>query len=137
MHIRQQLRNKIKVLLEMALLNAVHVNRTKLFSPSELPGIIVTTSNESVQHLTLNSSSREIELTITIHEKAFSTVDDQLDALCVKIENAISNDSTIKAQDIELNATNIDIEDGDQPIGVATMIYTAKFLDITDPEQVI
>ncbi|WP_299078921.1 hypothetical protein [uncultured Paraglaciecola sp.] len=137
MHIRQQLRKKIKSLLEPALLNAVHVNRTKLFSPSELPGIIVTTSNEVVEHLTFNSSNREIELTITIHEKAFSTVDDQLDALCVKIENAISNDTTIKAQDIELNATTIEIEDGDQPVGIATMIYTAKFLDVTDPEQVI
>lgn len=137
MHIRQQLRKKIKSLLEPALLNAVHVNRTKLFSPSELPGIIVTTSNESVEYFTFNSSNREIELTITIHEKAFSTVDDQLDALCVRIENIISNDTTIKAQDIQLNATTIEIEDGDQPIGIATMIYTAKFLDVTDPEQVI
>jgi len=137
MHIRQQLRNKIKALLETALLNAVHVNRTKLFSPSELPGIIVTTSNESVERLTINSFSREIELTIMVHEKAFSTVDDKLDALCVKIENAIKSDTTIKADDIDLNQTGIDIEDGDQPIGVATMIYTAKFLGVTDPEQVI
>ena len=99
--------------------------------------MIVTTNNETVEYLTLNSKNREIELTIRVYEKAYSTVDDKLDDLCVTIENAIENDSTIGADDIELNVTGIDIEDGDQPIGVATMIYAAKFLDVTDPEKTI
>lgn len=136
-HIRQQLREKIKTLLESATSRHVSLNRTNRFSPNQLPGIIVTTPNESVDQDTFNSSTRDIELTIQVHEKAYSDVDDKLDAICLKIEKAINDDKTINSDGIYLNATNIDIEDGDQPIGVATMIYTATFIGVTEPEQVI
>lgn len=138
-HIRTQLRNKVQTILKTALSSQnVFVNRTHVLQTSELPGVIITTDREDVTPVTINgtTSDREIELNISVHDKAFDGVDDDLDVLCVTIENAIRNDSTIDAG-IELASTGIDIVDGDQQIAVATMSYSAIIYGISDPETVI
>ena len=138
-HIRQQLRGKVKLILEAATDRPVFLNRVKAITGSELPCMIVTTSNETIEPQTIHSALiRDIELTVSVYEKAFDDVDDKLDAVCVLIENALSSDTTISVQSKLLQATNIDISDeGDQPIAIATMIYSFQFYDAKDPEKII
>jgi len=136
-HIRQQLRIKVQTLLAAALSRPVFVSRTHLIQPSELPCAIVTIDNDNADASSELGSDRDIELTIRLYERAFSDVDNLIDDLCVLTENAFRNDTTISASQIDLETTSIDIEDGDQQIAVATMIYSVKLFNITDPEQLI
>ena len=85
----------------------------------------------------MNSIDRDIELTIDLYEKSAETVDDDLDALCVLVENAFNADVTIGADYKELVSTEIDIDDGDQQVGIATMVYQIQVIDSVNPETVI
>ena len=137
-HIRKQLRDKVKTLLTPIFgSKKVFVNRTHAVQAVDLPCAIVTTDRDTREVLSSNSWEVQIELTVRVYEKAYSNVDDAMDALCVSVENAFIADTTISAQTLEINQTAIDIEDGDQPIAVATMAYTALFYGVSDPEQVI
>lgn len=126
-------------MLETATGRPVFLSRVKTISPDELPCMIVTTNNEASEPLTVGKSrTRIIELAIHVYERAFDDVDDIIDSLCVQIENAILNDTTISSKNIDLDEVSIEISnEGDQPIAVATMLYAAKFVGVRDPEQLI
>lgn len=137
-HIRQQLRNKVAALLRDATGCPVFVNRTKQISPQELPCVLINTDVDEVEYAALMSMRRDILMTIRVFEKSFHEVDDLLDALCVKIENALEGYTDIQAEEIKLGATKIDLfGEGDQPIAVAKMDYRVTFLSVTNSEQVI
>ena len=137
-HIRKQLRDKVQTMLITALSTSnVFVNRTHAIQESELPAAIIKTSRESVEISGMNSIDRDIELTIDLYEKSAETVDDDLDALCVLVENAFNADVTIGADYKELVSTEIDIDDGDQQVGIATMVYQIQVIDSVNPETVI
>lgn len=136
-HIRAQLREKVANVLTSAGLS-VFTNRTHVIQPAELPCAVITTDSDITERYNaIGFLNREIKLVIRLYERAFANVDDDLDTLCVTVENALSKDSSITANAIDLNMTTIDIADGDQQIGVATMVYSVKVLSVKDPEQII
>jgi hypothetical protein len=136
-HIRKQLRDRAKQAIEQAIQRPVFVNRTKQISPNDLPCVVITTDTDQVQYQALSSYTRDIALNIRVFEKALFNVDDLLDEHSVKIENALI-ENCLGASELQLNSTALDFfGEGDQPIAVATLQYIVKFLDVTDPEQVI
>ena len=136
-HIRKQLRDRAKQAIESAVHRPVFVNRTKQVSPNDLPCVVITTDTDQVSYQALNTTTRDIALNIRVFEKALFDVDDLLDGQCVKIENALIDDC-LGTSELQFTSTALDFfGEGDQPIAVATMQYTARFFDVTDPEQVI
>lgn len=136
-HIRKQLRDRVKQVIEQAIQRPVFVNRTKQVNPNDLPCVVITTDTDQVSYQALNTTTRDIALNIRVFEKALFDVDDMLDGYCVKIENALIDDC-LGASELQFNSTALDFfGDGDQPIAVATMQYTARFFDVTNPEQII
>ncbi|MBK7366250.1 MAG: hypothetical protein IPI97_15135 [Nitrosomonas sp.] len=136
-HIRKQLRDRAKQVIEQAIQRPVFVNRTKQISPNDLPCVVITTDTDQAQYQALGNYSRDIALNLRVFEKALFNVDDLLDEHSVKIENALS-ENNLGADELQLNSTTLDFfGEGDQPIAVATLQYVARILDVTDPEKVI
>lgn len=136
-HLRKQLRDKAKEVIETALQRPVFVNRTKQVQAADLPCVILTTETDQVSYQALSNTTRDIALNIRIFEKALFNVDDLLDEHSVKIEKALIDDQ-LGADELQFSSTTIDLfGEGDQPIGIATLQYIARFLDVNDPEKVI
>lgn len=133
-HVRKQLRDNARRVVEQAIQRPVFVNRTKQVSANDLPCVIITTDTDQVNYQALNTTTRDIALNIRVFEKALFDVDDLLDEYCVKIENALI-DNCLGASELQFNSTSLDFfGEGDQPIAVATMQYIARVFDVTDPE---
>lgn len=135
-HIRKQIRDEVATILTNAGLT-VFTSRTHMIQPGELPCVVITTDNENLQSVTQAGYDRDIELTIRLYDRGFDGVDDDIDANCVVIENAMRNDSTLAAHEKNLESINIDIADGDQQIAVASMVYSILLFNIENPEQSI
>ena len=136
-HLRKQLRDKAKEVIEAALQRPVFVNRTKQVQSTDLPCVIITAETDQVGYQALGNTTRDIALNIRIFEKALFNVDDLLDEHSVKIEKALIDDQ-LGADELQFSSTTIDLfGEGDQPIGIATLQYVARFFDVDDPEKVI
>lgn len=139
-HIRQQLRTKAKTLIEAAINRPVYVNRMHVIDSNKLPCAVITTDDDQVEQYSTNRvrQNRLIDLTVKVYAKSFENVDNNIDDLCSLIETAFVNDTTISANQLILQSTRIDIfEDGDQPVAMATMKYSAQFMNVTSPTQTI
>lgn len=138
-HIRQQLRDKVKILVEAATGMTVYLNRVKVLKSRDLPCVIATTSKETLDYQNIHDGViRDVQLELVVYQRALDDVDDELDGYCSQIETAMDDDATIVASEKRLEATSIEVtDDGDQPIATAAMLYSVIFFDAGDPEKVI
>lgn len=139
-HFRTQLRTQTKTIVDTALAadNATtYINRVAVIEEDKLPVVVISTDFDRRQASDIHNGYQvDIDMTLTVYQKSTSGVDTALDALCAKIETAIQADTTIDAI-VELQSTNIEINDADQITGQAAMTYLVTLYGVDDPEIVI
>jgi hypothetical protein len=147
-HRRQLIREAVKDALIEADTSAgerVYGNRMVPWRRTQLPAIAVYTLEESVDPDSKTTAPRILRRTLQLVVDAVteesSTIEDELDALCVQIEAAMDTDETFSdvcARSI-LESTDIDIlEDGEKLLGRARLIYAVEYdTEAPDAENVV
>lgn len=138
-HIRQQLRDRAKTLVQTALsITNVFTFRVDPYQEDELPAGNITTSQEDIQRSTLDGSvDRQTILTVEITRRAVDGVGDELDDDCTVIENSFAGDATMQRASVALQATDLDVEQGSQDTASVQLTFTADLFGVDDPEQTI
>jgi len=74
---------------------------------------------------------RELSLSVEVYVRVNEKFDDDIDALCVQIEEAIAADYTLNGlvKDTILTSTEIDFDgEAERPVGVARLTYTIRYV---------
>ena len=143
-HIRQVIRTGVVGILNgVTALPTVETNRTTALSQSELPAVVVTSGNESIeanQQIGGGAQGRVYTLLITVAVNDTLPVEDTLDSLILEVEKAIySWDYRTVSNDI-LVVSLTDIEQvlsdsSSEFIGTATLSYNISYRVVdNDPE---
>lgn len=141
-HVRQQVREEIaSILVGLATTGTrVFTSRTYPIRDVDLPCLRIKTEQERVEYVTVNQPAqqeREITLVIEAIAKATENLDDTLDDICKEVELVIDSVATI-SKDIQLAGTNIEMSvEGNQPVGMATMIYRMKVYTLANSPDVV
>ncbi len=143
-HVRQQIRERVGSLLTTAAV-ATTISQSRVFNvPAGAQAALIYTNAESVEPATLTyprKLTRTLSLVIEVITRATSDLDDALDALCVKVEEAIAADYTLNglADDCVLTQTTITHSfDGDAPIGSARMEFLVSYRTVeTDADTAV
>lgn len=140
-HVRQQLREAIALVVTNLTTTGVRVFQSRAYplQETDLPCLLVKTESERIDYQTIHASTlqeRDITVTIEAVARATSNLDDTLDKICKEVEIAINAASTI-SKDIRLIGTNLDTSViGNQPVGLATMIYKMKVYTLSNAPDV-
>lgn len=140
-HVRQQLREAIAVVVTNLATTGARVFQSRAYplQETDLPCLLVKTESERIDYQTIHASTlqeRDITVTIEAVARATSNLDDTLDKICKEVEIAINAASTI-SKDIRLIGTNLDTSViGNQPVGLATMIYKMKVYTLSNAPDV-
>ena len=140
-HVRQQLREAIAVVGTNLTTTGARVFQSRAYplQETDLPCLLVKTESERIDYQTIHASTlqeRDITVTIEAAARATSNLDDTLDKICKEVEIAINAASTI-SKDIRLIGTNLDTSViGNQPVGLATMIYKMKVYTLSNAPDV-
>ncbi len=133
---RAAIRSALKALLvdeDTSAGSNVYSNRETALWKSELPAILIYTSQENAtpESFSGRRSIRDLEITIHLKIEATEDIDDDLDAFAGEVEDAIDSDSTVggTVSGIILKTTEIRIDaEGDKDIGVAVLTYECKYV---------
>ena len=140
-HVRQQLREAIAVVVTNLTTTGARVFQSRAYplQETDLPCLLIKTESERIDYQTIHASTlqeRDITVTIEAVARATSNLDDTLDKICKEVEIAINAASTI-SKDIRLIGTNLDTSViGNQPVGLATMIYKMKVYTLSNAPDV-
>lgn len=140
-HVRQQLREAITTVVTNLTTTGARVFQSRAYplQESDLPCLLIKTESERIDYQTIHASTlqeRDITVTIDAIAKTTSNLDDTLDKICKEVEIAINAASTI-AKDIMLVGTNLETSViGNQPVGLATMIYKMKVYTLSNAPDV-
>lgn len=134
-HKRKTIRDAAVALLVAANTNVgsrVYANRVTSTWESELPAILVYTTDETATQRDMSSrtSLRTLQLKIQIRVSANDTVDDDLDAIAEQVETAIRANVSISgtAQSTIYQSTEITLDsEGKTESGVAELNYEVKY----------
>ncbi len=136
MHIRTQIRNKVKDVLEAQSIRAFDPVMGTLFE-KQLPCSIVEISSCNIDPATISSGfRREFVITLNIVHKAYEGVDDVIDEIMAKAEKALIADSFFKNKISPLQEKIKDNSDGDQPIRTVEQIFLFTVYT-TDCEEIL
>lgn len=141
-HVRQQVRESVASIVTglSNTGNRVFTSRVYPVRETDLPCLIIKTESERVSYETINAPAqleREITVVIEAIAKATENLDMTLDDICLEVERVMDlvSPSTI---DMQLTGTNIDTSVlGNQPIGIATMIYRVKLYTLAGSPDVV
>lgn len=143
-HPRQQLRHAVRDHLATQLPDdgywtpaedRVYAQRTIEIDPDELPLILVTAREEDNQSISVTEWDGSDERTLMIHIECLALglddVDDQLDVLCLGVEQAMGGllVTGLETARFRLRRTESDVDrEPEVPIGAARMTYEARYL---------
>jgi hypothetical protein len=141
-HVRKQIRDRIAALLDsgVALVEGrVYNSRVYALTQSKLPAITVYIGSEDSSLVTVGSKTlmRTVSVSVDIYENATASLDDNLDALAVQVEESIAADFQLNglAKDAVLVSTEIDFSgESEQPVGVARLTFNVRY--VTSVEDV-
>jgi hypothetical protein len=141
-HVRKQIRDRIAALLDsgVALVEGrVYNSRVYALTQSKLPAITVYIGSEDSSLVTVGSKTlmRTVSVSVDIYENATASLDDNLDALAVQVEESIAADFQLNglAKDAVLVSTEIDFSgESEQPVGVARLTFNVRY--VTSVENV-
>lgn len=141
-HVRKQIRDRIAALLtsDVALVGGrVYKSRVYALTQSKLPAITVYIGSEDSSLVTVGSKTlmRTVSVSVDIYENATTSLDDNLDALAVQVEESIAADFQLNglAKDAVLVSTEIDFSgESEQPVGVARLTFNVRY--VTSVEDV-
>ena len=135
-HIRKQIRDRLETILTSGVSlvqRRVFGSRIYPLTAPQLPAIAVYTASESsnLQTMGLRTQMRDLSVSIDVYVMVNDKFDDDIDDLCVQIEQTIAADYTLNglAKDTILTGTEIDFDgEAEKPIGVARLTYSIRYV---------
>lgn len=135
-HVRKQIRDAVKATLISGVplvQRRVYASRVHPLSQAKLPCVLVYTASEASNLMTMGQRTilRELSMSVDIYVSMNDTFDDDVDAICVQIEEAIAanRDFGGVAKETILVATEIDFDgDTENPVGVARLTYNVQYV---------
>ena len=128
-HVRQQLRDAVASVLTGLTTTGTRVftNRVYPADVSDCPCLIVRSDGDDVEAQTIHQpylQVRQTRIQIEAYAEGVDGFDDEIDTICQEVETAIANASSSLVKGMYLRGTRIDFDQGEQPIGRATMVFT-------------
>ncbi len=142
-HVRQQIRSQMATLLTsgVALVSSrVYNSRVYPLTEAKLPAITVYAGAEQSGLMTSGRKTlmRTLTVNVDVYALATANLDNDLDAICVQVEEAIAADFSLSglAKTTVLSGTEIDFSgEAEQPVGVARLNFSVVYsTDIDDVE---
>ena len=135
-HIRKQIRDRLETILTSGVTLAqrrVFGSRIYPLTAPQLPAIAVYTASESsgLQTMGVRTLMRDLSVSGDAYVRVNDKFDDDIDALCVQIEETIAADYTLNGlvKDTILTSTEIDFDgEAEKPVGVARLTYTIRYV---------
>lgn len=129
-HIRQQVRNKIteKVKTVSDLKNSTFESRVYELAQKDLPAALIFTENELLEKMTVQNKiqKRMVETVVYLFARSDDHIENALDELSEKVENAILLDQTLGGLAVETFLDNTSLligGDPDAPTGASRMSF--------------
>ena len=135
-HVRKQIRDRVASVLAASVglvAGRVYASRVYPLTDAKLPAVTVYTGAENSGLMAMGTVTlqRDLSITVDAYVKATATFDDDVDAICVQIEDAIGADFRVNglAKDIVLSSTEIDFSsEAEQPVGVARLTFIVRYV---------
>ena len=135
-HVRSQIRSQFKTILTagVALVSSrVYGSRVYPLTEANLPAITVYAGGEtsSLQTVGLKTLSRSLSVNVDVYVRATADLDDDLDAICVQVEEAIAAQYSLNglSKNTVLSSTEIEFSgDTEQPVGVARLTFDVLYV---------
>lgn len=141
-HVRKQIRDRLVTVLTGLTTTGSNVFDSRFYrlSDSNLPALVIMTTDETVEHITVNLGSRNQMRTLNAEIEGFAesaTIDDLLDTIAKEVEIALAADPTLNdlAMEIRLTALEVDFEGrSEKPKGRIKLTYEVDYqVDESDP----
>lgn len=146
-HARTQIRSAIKALITglNTTGNNVYENKQYTFKSNQLPCLNIVMGSEALRKETITRPRdlyRIAEIRIEIRIQQTSTLDTTLDKIINEVEQALGNQLLSElVKDLylsEIESTDAEYDDAEQPIGMVTLVYMAHYLTAeNDPETTL
>jgi hypothetical protein len=135
-HVRQQIRDRIASDLTTGVplvANRVYTSRVYPLTEANLPAITVHTGSEASSLMAMGTVTltRSVSISVDAYVRATNAFDDDVDAICVQIEDALGGDFRLGgiAKDIVLVSTDIDFSgEAEQPVGIARLTFDVRYV---------
>jgi hypothetical protein len=135
MHARQQIRDAVATICTGLTTTGARAYRSRAYpmASAELPGLCVYTTQEASQPEIMRAPRRllrELSIVVECYARATDAVDATLDTIAAEVETAIGTDPTLgsKVRRVHLSQTETMLmNDGEQPVGVARLTFTAEY----------
>lgn len=135
-HVRKQIRDRVESILGTGVTlvsGRVYASRIYPLTGPQLPAVAVYTGSEAsgLQTMGTRTLARDISLNVDAYVRVTDTFDDDIDALCVQIEETIAADYSLNGlvKDTVLTSTEIDFDgEAEKPVGVARLTYTIRYV---------
>lgn len=137
-HVRKSIRDRFEAQLksQVSLVKRrVYASRIYPITQEALPAITVYAASEASSLMNIRAGTsdlmRNLSVTVDCYVRVTETFDDDVDAICAQVEEAIASDFTVNglAKDAVLTSTDIDFSgDAEQPVGVARMTFVIRYV---------
>lgn len=143
-HVRQQIRAALVAALTGLPLTGdrVYANRTARIDPAKTPCLVVSTTGETLETLTISEPIYERSIAILVEGYVSGdALDDRLDAVGLEVEQAVAAagdlDGLVKMP-LELTEVRFEFDDTTSPaVGVIRMGYTANTITSSGAPDVV
>ena len=128
-HVREQLRKAVATAVTGLTTTGSKVfsNRVYPLSETDLPCLMITSSGDEIEVMTMHlpyQQQRRTNIRIEAIVRGVTGFDDTLDTICSEVETAIANASSALVKGMYLKATGIEFDgSGEQPIVRASMVF--------------
>jgi len=112
----------------------VYASRIYSLTQDKLPALVVTTVSESSGLMNMGSTKnldRSVSISVDVYVRATETFDDDLDAICVQVEEAIGGNFYLDGLSKNTVLTSTEVEfsgEAEQPAGVARLTYDVRYV---------
>jgi hypothetical protein len=144
MHARQQIRDRVAAILaaDAGVRCPVHASRVHTFEQDALPVLLVYTTEEGSEQLSMGGAlHRELTLLVIAAQAVAEGLDAGLDTLAAQVETALAADVTfgIGVKHSVLERTAIEMTgEGDYRVGTVTLEFTVVYhTAANDPTTII
>lgn len=141
MHVRRTIREGITAVLKAASITGIRVYENRLYpvAESDLPCLLVITGGDQSVNLDMSNDplqERSVRIEIRAIVKTSKDLDDAMEAICLKVEQAMAIAAfAFKVEKRYLGTEHRENSLGNQPVGESRMFY--EFVVLTrqsDPE---
>ena len=134
-HVRKLIRDNIKTTITGLTTVGTNVFQSRVYpvAAPKLPCMMLYSKDEIVEYHSIGSprlQERIVNFTIEVFVRGSSGYDDQIDQICLEVEEALYTDLSRGGNAIETKISNFDADfngDGDQPVGIATLTVEVRY----------